>query len=104
MKLTVKNVSIEELGISPYLIHQAEEVSDVNSFIKNLESIYGYPLIELGGKIIEEGVYESEYASDEKLDYLAHYPIPEFEMDVYQYNYGIVAFVMEDFQFITRMD
>lgn len=108
--MTMKGVSkVEEeevLGLVPHMVFNADTLSfKVEEFVSNLESAYGFPLSEMGGKVVD-GIYT--YPKDRDLDWLAKYTSEKFPVTVYQYPYGIVAIIFEQYgeqtQYITRMD
>lgn len=66
----------------------------------HLEASYGFPLLEMEGGQVVEGVYK--YPQDPDL-----YPLVKVELHgctYYQYDYGLVAIVTEESTFIMRMD
>lgn len=70
----------------------------------HMESTYQYgPLTEMSGCTVnKDGVYQSPYDEDPDLYPLLHVRRGDDEM--YQYQYGIVAFKNGSSWFVTRMD
>ena len=84
----------------------------INAPIKEAMTVqYGFgELHEMGGEILDDGTYRSEYHEDDEegegdpdLVPLVH--IKRKDEEMYQYQYGIVAFKQFNGEtFITRMD
>ncbi|MGL4616496.1 MAG: hypothetical protein ACRCVV_21915 [Shewanella sp.] len=106
------DADFEALGLIPKILSSAyvaccrvnpelTKPLEKKAFIDAISALYGFPLIEMGGEVgkVIKGVYS--YKGDSDLYPLAKYTIGE--LDIYQYPYGIIAF-MFDTPFITRMD
>lgn len=96
-------INTEVLGLIPYILSEAVgNAEDINDFIPTVEAAYGYGLYQIDEATVTDGVYS--YPEDPDLHPLASYKIPKFNITIYQYPYGFVAFVMEDYEVVFRMD
>lgn len=97
------NTPQEHLGLVPMIVADAyHNSSNLDEFMPNVEACYGFPMPEMKGGIVIDGVYT--YDGDPDLKPLAKFDLPKLDMVVYQYHYGIVAFVSSDYTFVVRMD
>lgn len=97
-------------GLIPQFLMTAERAQtstpfDADAFMQDVFNSYGFPCYPLDGHI-ENTVYQ--YHGDPDMHPLFTYAFKDPSFTVYQYHYGIVAFVYtqngESKHFITRMD
>lgn len=90
------------LGLIPNFILQAQRDMEIEqySFAEAMEKQYGWPAGKMEGTVVD-GVYS--YPSDPDLYPLAEYNCGE-GITLYQYEYGIIAYVEPDKTTIVRMD
>lgn len=88
---------IEACGLIPHWI----DVTNEDSFQKQIDDNYGFGLYEMnGGEVGEDGVYR--YPEDPDL-----YPYLKWERDgevAYMYSHAIMSFVKDGRVFVTRVD